>query len=152
MKTLIKILIAIGTITSLCIIYLIGQNIITAIESENKPKTELIRLSYNLENNQINYRRIDAFLWEEPSIEITYRLTNTDIYDGIYNMHINAISEKAEQKEISIERFIKAGQTIYVQHKEKIKRNTFQKLYIKSFNINPEYIEIDRLTRARIRN
>jgi hypothetical protein len=117
----------------------------------DKPKTELIQLTYKLKNNQLHYRRLGAILWDTPEIEISCTLTNTSIYNGIFRIDINVISENAEKKNIYIERYIKAGNTIDIQHKEKIKKNTFKKLYIENFNIKPECIEINIITKEKIR-
>jgi hypothetical protein len=135
MNTLIKTLITILIIITAC---------------SNEHQTEIIQLTYKLENDKISYRRLGAFLWEEPKIEISCQLTNTSPYNGEFNIIIDATSEKAEKKEITIKRYIKALETINIKHSEKIKRNTFKKLYIKNFKIYPQYIEINKKTREQI--
>lgn len=114
---------------------------------ENKPTSKVIDLTYDLQNS--TYRRIDAFLFENPKIELSCELTNTSPYDGTYTIKANIISEKAETKNIELRRYIKSGQTIKINHKEEIKRNTFQKIDIKKFNITASIL-IDTKTRLQI--
>lgn len=147
MKVLISILAIVGLIAILVIAIPVIND---TVKKETEPKTKNIQLSYELENNRLYANRDDAFLWEEPKINIFCNLTNTSEYNGTYSITVNIVSEKAERKKIIIERYIKAGNSIEIKHSENVKRGTFQKINIENFDISPQWITIDRLTGQRI--